>query len=217
MMARMGDDREVLAAAGRRLGAAGLTFGASGNLSLRRGDEILTSPAGAELAGLQAEAVVAVDLDGTPVAGGVPTSELGLHLELYRQHGAGAVVHSHPPVGTALSCVMREVPAVHYAMHELGGAIPVAPYARFATPELARAVSTAIAGRTAALMANHGAVTFAEDLGGAVHRALLVEWACTVYWRAAAVGEPAALDAAQIAEVSEEFRRRAAASQSAGG
>lgn len=217
MMTRMGDDREILAAAGRQLGAAGLAFGASGNLSLRRDDEVLTSPAGAELAGLQAADIVAVNLDGEVVAGGVPTSELGLHLELYRQHGAGAVVHSHPPVGSALSCVLREVPAIHYAMHELGGTIPVAPYARFATPELARAVSAAIEGHTAVLMANHGAVTVADDLEGAVHRALLVEWACTVYWRAAAVGEPAALDAEQVAEVAEEFRRRSAASRSAGG
>ena len=46
-------------------------------------------------------------------------------------------------------------------------------------------------------MANHGAIAHAPDLAGAIDRALLLEWACTVYWRAAAIGSPTALDDAQ--------------------
>ena len=69
-----------------------------------------------------------------------PTSEVELHLAVYRLHDAGAVVHTHAPAATALSCVLDELPCVHYEMLLLGGAVPVAPYATFGTPELARAV-----------------------------------------------------------------------------
>jgi L-fuculose-phosphate aldolase len=79
----------------------------------------------------------------------------------------------------------------------LGGAVPVAPYATFGTPELAKGVLDALEGRSAALMANHGAITLGADADAAVELSVLLEWACTVYWRAAAVGSPRTLDADQ--------------------
>jgi L-fuculose-phosphate aldolase len=69
----------------------------------------------------------------------------------------------------------------------------VAPYRTFGTPELAEVVLDALDGRTAALMANHGALNFGPDMDKAVEGALLLEWACEVYWRAAALGEPRTL------------------------
>ena len=70
----------------------------------------------------------------------------------------------------------------------------VAPYATFGTPELAESVLDALEGRAAALMANHGAIAHAHDLATAVEHSLLLEWACGVYWRAAAIGSPRVLD-----------------------
>jgi L-fuculose-phosphate aldolase len=138
--------------------------------------------------------VSVVDLDGRLVHGDLqPTSELGLHLGVYRRFDTGAVVHTHSPVATALSCVLDELPAVHYAMLALGGAVRVAPYATFGTPELAGAVLDALEGKTAALMANHGALVHGADMAAAVELALLLEWACGVYWRASAIGEPRTL------------------------
>jgi L-fuculose-phosphate aldolase len=75
----------------------------------------------------------------------------------------------------------------------LGGSVPVAGYATFGTPELAESVLDALEGRSAALMANHGAIVHGQDLEGALEMSLLLEWACTVYWRAAAIGEPRVL------------------------
>jgi L-fuculose-phosphate aldolase len=79
----------------------------------------------------------------------------------------------------------------------LGGTVPVAPYATFGTPELAESVLDALEGRQAALMANHGAIVHAVDLDSALELALLLEWACSVYWRAAAIGRPNLLGADQ--------------------
>ena len=173
-------------------------LGTAGNVSARHGEEIAITPTGAVLAELEAEDVSVVDLDGRQVDGELaPTSELDLHLGVYRRYEAGAVVHTHAPMATALSCVLDELPCVHYQMLLLGGPVPVARYETFGTHELARSVLDALEGRRAALMANHGAIVHGEDLDGALELSMLLEWACTVYWRAAAVGEPRMLGAEQ--------------------
>jgi L-fuculose-phosphate aldolase len=171
-------------------------IGTSGNVSAAGEDGLVAiTPTGAVLADLDPADVAVVDRAGELVDGPLaPTSELDLHLGIYERHGAGAVVHTHAPMATALSCVIDELPCVHYSMLLLGGTVPVAPYETFGTPQLAEAVVEALVGHTAALMANHGAVTFAEDVGGATERMSLLEWACTVYWRASALGEPRVLD-----------------------
>jgi L-fuculose-phosphate aldolase len=191
-------EREQVAAASRRLAAEGLVLGTAGNVSARRDDEVAITPTGAVLAELEPEQVTVVDLEGQVVGGELePTSELDLHLGVYRRHEAGAVVHTHAPMATAISCVLDELPCVHYQMLLLGGTVPVAPYATFGTPELAESVLDALEGRQAALMANHGAIVYATDLDTALELALLLEWACQVYWHAAAIGEPRVLGSEQ--------------------
>jgi L-fuculose-phosphate aldolase len=191
-------EREQVAAASRRLASAGLVIGTAGNVSARAGEAVAISPTGAVLADLAADQVTVVDLEGRVVAGDLkPSSELDLHLGVYRGHGAGAVAHTHAPMATALSCVLDELPCVHYQMLLLGGTVRVAPYATFGTPELAESVVGALEGRTAALMANHGAIAYADDADHAVELSLLLEWACAVYWRASAIGTPRVLDTNQ--------------------
>jgi L-fuculose-phosphate aldolase len=195
-------EREQVAAAARSLAQQGLVLGTAGNLSARHGDQVAVTPTGAVLAELRPEQVSVVDLDGRLLHGELePTSELGLHLGVYGRFDTRAVVHTHSPVATALSCVLDEVPAVHYAMLALGGPVRVAPYATFGTPELATHVLDALEGKTAALMANHGALVHAADMASAVDLALLLEWACTVYWRAATLGSPRTLDDAELGAV----------------
>jgi L-fuculose-phosphate aldolase len=193
------DERSKVAAAARLLAAQGLVRGTSGNVSARRDDLVAVTPTGAVLAELQAEQVTVVDMDGTVVLddGLAPTSEADLHLGVYRRFQTGAVVHTHAPVATALSCVLDELPCVHYEMLLLGGAVRVAPYATFGTPALAASVVEALEGKTAALLANHGTVTHGPDLDAAVKATELLEWACGVYWRAASIGEPRILDDAE--------------------
>jgi L-fuculose-phosphate aldolase len=193
---QLADLREDVAAACRRLAADGVVHATAGNVSARDGDLIAITPTGARLEELTAGEVAVVDRAGELVDGPLaPTSELALHLGVVERYDAGAVVHTHAPFATALSCVLDELPLVHYEMLMLGGAIRVAPYATFGTPELAAGVLAALEGRTAALMANHGAVTWGADLAGALAATEVLEWACGVYWRACQVGTPRAMDA----------------------
>lgn len=202
--------REELVITGRALAEEGLVAGTSGNLSCRADEGILISPAGARLSQLQAHEIPLVDLDGAVIEGELePSSEIGLHLGMYRRYGAGGVVHSHAPISAAVACVVPELPCVHYLMVELGGSVPVVPYHCFGTQALADAVDEAIEGHTAALMANHGSLTYGEDLAGAAARTRLLEWVSTLYWHAAAIGTPRTLTDAQQREVRSELERRA--------
>ena len=199
---QLAEERRAVAAAARRLAAEGLVLGTAGNVSAASGGLVAITPTGAALADLDPSQVVVVDRSGMLVDGELePTSELSLHLGIYERFDVGAVVHTHAPMATALSCVLDELPCVHYSMLLLGGNVPVAPYATFGTRGLAEAVGDALEGHTAALMANHGAVTTGADLDAAVDASLLLEWACTVYWRARALGEPRTLDEDERAEV----------------
>lgn len=190
--------RAQVADAARRLAAAGLVAGTAGNVSARYGDAVAITPTGARLEDVTPADVTVVSAhDGRPLAGTLaPTSELDLHLGVYAAHGAGAVVHTHAPVATALACVLDELPCVHYEMLLLGGPVRVAPYATFGTPQLAASAVAALEGRTAALLANHGTIAFGADVEGAVRATELLEWAATVYWRAAQLGTPRVLDEA---------------------
>jgi L-fuculose-phosphate aldolase len=158
---------------------------------MRSGDHVAMTPTGAALGELEPEQVTVVDLEGRVVDGSLaPTSEIDLHLGVYSRIGAGAVVHTHAPMATAIACVLDELPLVHYQMLALGGAVRVAPYATFGTPELAEGVVEALEGHSAALMRSHGAVCIGGDAKGATEATLLLEWACTVYWHARALGDP---------------------------
>ena len=134
--------RDDVAAAARRLAAEGLLVGTAGNVSVRVRDLVAVTASGVVLADCRPHDVVLVDHDGTLVDGGlVPTSEIDLHLGVYAdQPGVGAVVHTHAPWSTAVACVLDELPVLHYQQLLLGGAVRVAPYATFGSPELAPAV-----------------------------------------------------------------------------
>jgi L-fuculose-phosphate aldolase len=107
-----------------------------------------------------------------------------------------------------VACVLDELPVVHYQMLALGGAVRVAPYATFGTAELAELTLEALEGRSAALMANHGAIAYGPDLEAATQQSELLEWACALYWRAAAIGTPRTLAASDQLAFIETVSRR---------
>jgi L-fuculose-phosphate aldolase len=194
--------RAAVASASRRLAAEGLLVGTAGNVSMRSGDQVAVTPSGLELASCEPDDVVLVSLTGEVIAGPLaPTSEIDLHLGVYADSDACAVVHTHAPYATALACVLEELPVVHYQQLLLGGSIRVAPYATFGTPELAGHVRVALVGRQAALMGSHGSVAIGATLEKAVDHALLLEWLAALHHRASALGTPRVLTEAEQVDV----------------
>ncbi|CAM5559252.1 class II aldolase/adducin family protein [Streptomyces fimicarius] len=200
--------RDVVATA-RRSASDGLVVGTSGNVSARVGDLVLVTPSGVPYDRLGPHDAVGVDLDGRQVIGELgPTSELPLHLAVYRSTDAAAVVHTHAVHATAVSTLVTEVPLIHYAAAILGGPVRTAAYARYGTPELAEAMLEALRGRTGCLLANHGTVTYGDTLDRAYERTAQLEWLCRLWLTASSVPgrTPALLDPAQLAEVTEALK-----------
>ena len=199
--------RESLVAYGRRLVSDDLVDGMSGNLSARAGDLIAITPSGVPYPEMApAEICLVRPGDGSTAAGGKPSTETPMHLAVYRATDAAAIVHTHSPFVVALSTVLDELPAVHYAMAGLGGPVRVAPYARFGTQELADGAVAALAGRAAVILRNHGALAYGGSLGQAYDRARTLEWLARVYWHARLAGSPVTLTVAQLDEVREATR-----------
>jgi L-fuculose-phosphate aldolase len=194
--------------------ADGLAVGTAGNISARLPDEglIAITPSGAGYDAISAADVCVLRLDGRAVDGRLlASSETPLHLAVYAAAPARAIVHTHSPAATALSTVISELPAVHYAILSLGGPVRVAPYATFGTERLARNAVAGLAGRQAVLLQNHGAVAYGHDLGQAYERAAILEWLAQVYTAAVSVGRPRILSAAELGDAAAAFgdlRRR---------
>jgi L-fuculose-phosphate aldolase len=197
-----------LATAARALALAGLNPGRSGNLSARVEGGFVVTPSGAPYETMSPDDLVRVTLAGEFDAGARgPSSEWRLHRDIYAARvEVGAVVHTHSPYATTLACLRRGIPAFHYEVAFAGGPdIRCAPYATFGTQELSDRAGAALEGRNACLLANHGAIALGGDIEAAADLAGKVEALARLYWQALQLGEPAILDAQEMARVLRKF------------
>jgi L-fuculose-phosphate aldolase len=187
----------------------GLVRGTSGNVSVRdpATGAIAITPTGLPYPGMAADDVAVLGPDGDQLDGALkPTSELALHLGVYRARpDVGAVVHTHSMFATTFAVLGEPVPPVHYLIVRAGESVPVAPYARYGTPELAESCVTTLGAGFAVLLANHGVVAVGVDLAAAMAVAEAVEYTAELAWRARQAGEARLLDAEQLAAVREAF------------
>jgi L-fuculose-phosphate aldolase len=188
----------------------GLNQGTSGNVSVRDGQAaFFLTPSGLPYAGMQPADLVRVDITtGVCTGERKPSSELPFHLAIHRARpDAVAIVHTHSENATAVACLRRDLPAVHYLVGLFGGPeIRCAPYATFGTEELSTHVLTALQQRRAALMANHGLVVIGSNLDQALALTAEAETLARLYLKALAAGEPHLLPPDEMARVIERFK-----------
>lgn len=203
-------DRVALIEAARALDAAGFMPQKSGNLSLRTARGFVVTPSGLPYAAMTPDDLVECAPDGAPLSNGRPSSEWRLHAAIYLARAdAQAVVHTHSPRATALSCARRGIPPIHYMITLAGGgAIPCSAHATFGTEELAQAcVASLGAGLRATLLANHGVVAIGATLAGAVALAPEVENLAGQYLDLLAAGlDPVLLTDAELAEAAAQLK-----------
>jgi L-fuculose-phosphate aldolase len=199
----------AIIAAARRLDAAGFMPSKSGNLSVRDGVGFLVTPSGLPYAETTEADLVRVALDGTPAseARRRPSSEWRLHAAIYAARPeVGAVVHTHSPRATALSCARRGIPAFHYAVLMADGPVRCAEHATFGTQALADNCVAGLADRRAVLLANHGVVAVGGTLGAAATLVEEVENLAGQYLDLLAAGlKPVRLNKRELAEARAQF------------
>src|SRR5947199_3797621 len=203
------DLRTMVIAACRELARRGLTYGTSGNVSVRCDERrFFVSPTGMDYEVLQADDVPLMDLDGRWFGRRRPSSEWRFHRDIFRSRDdVGAIVHTHSTNATALACTGRGIPAFHYMVAVAGGTdIRCAPYYTFGTQDLSDAALSALRDRKACLLANHGVIAVGADLPAALALAGEVENLATQYCAALGLGEVRILDEAAMRLVLDKFR-----------
>jgi L-fuculose-phosphate aldolase len=171
--------RDGIVEVGRRLYARGYTASNDGNISVRLdGSRLLMTPKGVCKGFMSPEMMCITDLDGRKLAGERdPSSEMQMHLEVYRQRpDVAAVVHAHPPTATGFA--VAGVPLDRAVLAEVVttlGSVPIAEYATPSTSELPEAVRKYVRAHDGMLLANHGALTVGTDLFSAYYKMETIE------------------------------------------
>ena len=171
--------KEDIVEVGRRIYNLGFVAANDGNISVRVGDdEILTTPTGVSKGFMTPDMIIRVDMAGNKLEGELnPSSELKLHLEVYKQRpDVRAVLHAHPPVATAFAVagIPLDKPVLPEIVISLGR-IPIAKYATPSTEELPASVRPYLEDHDAVLLENHGALTVGSNLFNALFKMEQIE------------------------------------------
>ncbi len=171
--------RADIVEAGRRLYARAYVASNDGNISARLDDRrLITTPKSVSKGFMTPDMMVIVDHEGSKLAGDRdPSSELPMHLEIYRNRpDVHAVVHAHPPHATGFA--VAGIPLTRAVLAEVIttlGSIPIAAYGTPSTAELPDAVRKYIKAHDGMLLANHGAVTCGPNVMAAYYKMETIE------------------------------------------
>ena len=200
--------RKAIIEACLEMNASGLNQGTSGTVSVRVRGGMLITPSGIPYAQMQPDQIVHVRDDGRADGPWRPSSEWRMHRDIYTGRAeAGAVVHVHSTMATALSCLRRPIPAFHYMVAVAGGTdVRCADYALFGTQALSDAMLDALKDRSACLLANHGQIAFAPTLDKALWLAGEIEALAAQLIAASQIGDPVVLGEAQMRDVLDAFK-----------
>ena len=158
---------------GQRMYVRNFVAANDGNISVKTGDnEVWATPTGVSKGYMKKKMLVKVDLDGNILEGTCkPSSELKMHLRAYQENKEiRAVCHAHPPV-----CTCYAIAGMAEAVITLGD-VPIAPYAKLGSREVPEAVAPFCHTHNGILLANHGAVTWAEEPYAAWYRLESMEY-----------------------------------------
>lgn len=168
-----------------RVGDAKLTICSSGNLSWRIGDDALVSGTGSWVPELKAEKVSICRIETGEVLNGIkPSMESGFHLGIMRQRpDVNVVLHFQSEYATAVSCMKKKPENFNVTAEvpcHVGREIPIIPYFRPGSPELAKAVVDAMKDHNSILLTNHGQVVCGSSFDQVFERAMFFEMACRI-------------------------------------
>ena len=188
------------------------TSGYDGNITVRLArDRILCTPSGMNKGFLRPQDLLVVDLSGeTRKGSGVPSSEVRMHLLVYRERpDVNAVIHAHPPhcVACTLVGISLAVPLVPETAFLLGS-VPTAPYATPGTDEVPRAIEPFIKDADALLLARHGSITLGCDVWEAYNRLESLEHVAQTLFLARNLGELVPLSADEVERLRESVTAR---------
>ncbi len=203
-------EREQVIEYSLKLLSEGLTNGTAGNVSIFNREEglVAISPTGVNYSELTPEMISIVDLEGKLIEGLKPSSELEMHMILYRnREDVNAVIHTHPVYTTVLACLRQDLLAIDYMIAVTGATkVRCAEYASYGTKELAENAYKAMGSSLAVILANHGLTTAGKDIANAFNITVQVEYISNLYIKARNIGEPIILPDNEMNSMLERFK-----------
>jgi L-fuculose-phosphate aldolase len=185
-----------------RLAARGFVTATDGNVSARLANgNFLTTRTSVNKGMVTPEDIVEVGPDGTPVgAGARPSTELGMHLFIYRRRpDVNAVVHAHPTYATGFAVAREPLTGCIFPEVIVGlGAVPLAEYATPSTPEVAGSLEPYVETADAILLSNHGVVAYGKEPYDAYYKMEKVEHAAHITFVARMLGGEKILSARDV-------------------
>jgi len=170
----------------QRVGRERLQLCSSGNISWRVEENVaMVSGTGSWLPRLQKENVAVCEIaTGNRINGPKPSMESSFHLGIYRRRkDVNVVLHFQSAYATTIAC-MENKPTDFNVTAEMpcycGKEIPIIPYYRPGSPELAAAVSEAMQNHDCILLSKHGQVVCGKDFDDAFQKAVFFEMACRI-------------------------------------
>ncbi len=177
----------------------GLCKHKSGNFSSldQKSRNIVITPTGLDRELLKPEDLIVMDLEGNVIESLSrlkPTSEALMHIMIYKtREDAKAVVHTHSMYGTTFALLNKSIPAIVYEAANFGltkARIPVAPYGRPGTMDLACSVVEACKEAECFLLEKHGTVAFdTRNIEEAYLKANYIEELAQLYFNALLVNQ----------------------------
>ena len=170
-----------------------------GNISYRFDDStILITPSGKRKFLLEEKDIAVIDIDGKVIEG-IPSSEMLMHLEVYKMRAdAKAVIHAHPPTAVAYSIAhpdAEEIPGKSFSELILAvGKLPIVPFQMPGSLEMGTALHPYIKNSKVMVLARHGAISFGEDLVEAYNGMERLEHSCEILLKAKCFGAVTELD-----------------------
>ena len=198
---------------GQRIWKRQFCAGNEGNHSIRLpNNKILCTPSGLSKGFLTPAHILTVNLsDGSThspsaVGGLKPTSELNLHLAIYKKHPhINAVIHAHPPHPAAFAITNTPVPSNIYPESDIFlGKVPSVPYFTPGSQDLANAAANAISPDSdTAILNNHGVVTTASTLIKAYDKLEILDSYCKILLLAKPLAPPVKLSKQHCEELAQ--------------
>ncbi len=170
--------REELVEYGKKLVECGLVQGTWGNLSVRLDDEyMLVTPSGLDYVRLTPEDMVKVNISNLKYEGKhKPTSEKGLHAEIYKNRpDVKGVIHTHAKYSCVFAAAGKNMPVLDEYQDSFDTPIRLGGYALPGTKKLMKNTVEALGDNYGALMANHGMVACGSNLEDAFENCAKIE------------------------------------------
>src|SRR5918999_3918060 len=159
--------RREIVRVGRLMYERSYVVSSDGNVSVRLDDgRVVATPTQTNKGRMTEDSLAVTDLEGKPLNDRRASSELAMHLLIYKMRpDVKAVCHAHPPHGTAFAVAGLAIdqPILSEVILTLG-CVPLAEYGTPSTDELSDAMRPLVKHHNALLMANHGAVAYGTDL-----------------------------------------------------